>query len=231
MKCLCHYLHIMLYLFVTTIFLCLAPSCKAWPVRHQGYPLRQLGKRSMGTKQTQTALPPFGEPNRYVTTHDAQGNAVFSSALRGPITTHEIPGMLYYEAYKTFEPAPVNLNNESDIKAIQERVAEEAAIMFPEPGVTILRYCDWPPGGTSPLHRHETIDFGIVIFGSIEAIMDSGETQMLKAGDVIVQRNTLHGWRNPSNCEWARVVFVIQGTHPTIVGDKVMVEDLGAFGK
>jgi len=213
----------MLYLCVAAIFICLAPSCKAWPVRHQGYPLRELGSAEM-------ALPPFGEPSRYVTTHDAQGNAVFSRALRGPITTHEIPGMLYYEAYKTFEPAPVNLNNESDIKAVQERVAEEAAIMFPKPGVTILRYCDWPPGGTSPLHRHETIDFGIVIFGSMEAIMDSGETQMLKAGDVIVQRNTLHAWRNPSDSEWARLVFVIQGTHPTIVGDKVMVEDLRAFG-
>ncbi|KAK0742904.1 hypothetical protein B0T18DRAFT_439024 [Schizothecium vesticola] len=169
-------------------------------------------------------------PTRFVTTHDAQGNAIFSPALQGPLTTHEIPGMLYYEAYKTFDPAPVNLNNESDIKVIRERVAEEAAISFPKPGATILRYCDWPPGGSSPLHRHVTIDFGIVIFGSMEAIMDSGETRMLRAGDVIVQRNTLHAWRNPSETEWARVVFVIQGTHPTIIGDKVMGEDLRAFG-
>ena len=36
--------------------------------------------------------------------------------------------------------------------------------------------------------------------------------------------------RNLSDTEWARVVFVIQGTHPTIVGDKVMGEDLRAFG-
>ncbi|KAK4443268.1 oxalate oxidase GF-3.8 [Podospora aff. communis PSN243] len=180
--------------------------------------------------QADATRPPFGEPTRFVTTHNAQGKAVFSPALQGPITTHEIPGMLYYEAYKTFDPAPVNLNHESDIKVIQERVAEEATISFPQPGATILRYCDWPPGGSSPLHRHVTIDFGIVIFGSIEAIMDSGETRMLKAGDVIVQRNTLHAWRNPSDTEWVRVVFVIQGTHPTIVGDKVMGEDLEAFG-
>jgi len=63
--------------------------------------------------------------------------------------------MLYYEVYKTFDPAPVNLNNESDIKVIRERVAEEAVISFPKPGATILRYCDWPPGGSSPLHKEE----------------------------------------------------------------------------
>jgi quercetin dioxygenase-like cupin family protein len=138
--------------------------------------------------------------------------------------------MLFYEAYTTFHN-PVKLDAEADIEAIQSIAAEEEKISFPAPGAIILRYCDWPPGGSSPLHRHETVDFGVVIHGKIEAIMDSGEKRLLNAGDCIVQRNTLHAWRNPSETEWARVLFVINGCHPVKVGEKEMKEDLGAFGK
>ena len=181
-------------------------------------------------KQAKTARPPFGEPNRYVTTHDGEGNAVFSSKMSGPVTSYEIPGMLYYEAWKKFEAGPPYLDCEADFDQIKVRENEDATIAFPKPGATYLRYCDWPPGGSSPLHRHETMDFGIVIHGQMEATMDSGDVRMLKAGDVIIQRNTMHAWRNPSDTEWARVVFVIQGCHPVHIGGKVMREDLGAFG-
>lgn len=173
------------------------------------------------------APPP---PNRFVTTHNANGEAVFSKALPEILPTYGVPGMAYYEAWTTFE-APVQMNDEADIKAVQSHAAEESNISFPKPGATILRYCDWPPGGSSPLHRHETMDFGIVIQGEMEAIMDSGETRLLKAGDCIIQRNTLHAWRNPSTTEYARVVFVIQGCPPVRVGDKVMRQDLERFGK
>lgn len=174
--------------------------------------------------------PPLSQPNRYVTTHNAEGKAVFCQTLGEALTTYEVPGMLYYEAYKTFE-APVNLTDEADIKEVQSHAAEDGTISFPKPGATILRYCDWPPGGSSPLHRHETMDFGIVVHGEMEAIMDSGETRLLKVGDCIVQRNTLHAWRNPSATEHARVIFVIQGCPPVKVGEKEMRQDLGAFGK
>lgn len=173
---------------------------------------------------------PLGKPNRYITTHDGEGKAVFSKAFDEALTRHEIPGMLFYEAYKTFE-APINMSDESDITAIQSRAAGEGTISFPDPGATILRYCDWPPGGSAPLHRHETMDFGIVVHGEIEAILDSGETRLLRVGDCIVQRNTLHAWRNPSGTEYARVIFVIQGCPPVKVAGKEMRQDLGAFGK
>jgi hypothetical protein len=40
--------------------------------------------------------------------------------------------------YKTFKPVPGTLNYEADIKAIQERVVEEATIPFLKSGVRIL---------------------------------------------------------------------------------------------
>ena len=182
------------------------------------------------TNPTGVGNPPFGEPNRHVTTHNAQGKAIFSQSLPVAVPTHEIPGMLYYEAYTTFQ-SPVNLADEIDIKAVQANAPRETTPSFPKPGNTILRYCDWPPGGTSPLHRHETIDFGIMIHGEMEAIMDSGERRRLRAGDLIVQRNTLHAWQNPSATDWARMIFVINGCPPVKVGEKVMRQDLEAFGK
>lgn len=176
------------------------------------------------------ASPPLGRPKRYVTTHDAEGKAVFSQAFDVSVTAHEIPGMYYYEAYKTFD-APANMTDEADIKAVQSRAADEGTISFPAPGATIFRYCDWAPGSSAPLHRHETMDFGIVVNGEVEAIMESGETRLLKVGDCIIQRNTLHAWRNPSDTEYARVLFVIQGCPPVKVAGKEMRQDLGAFGK
>ncbi len=176
------------------------------------------------------AKPELGRPKRYITTHNAEGKAIFSEAFDETLTAHEIPGMVYYEAYKTFE-APVNMTDEADLKAIEARRAEEATISFPTPGAITLRYCDWAPGGSAPLHRHETMDFGIVLRGEIEAFLDSGETRLLKVGDCLVQRNTLHGWRNPSATEYARVLFVINGCRPVTVAGQEMRMDLGRFVK
>ena len=169
-------------------------------------------------------------PKRYITTHDSAGKAIFSPLFKEELVTYEIPGMKYFEAYKTPQ-APIALNDESDLKFMESRAHEDTNITFPEPGATTLRYCDWAPGGYAPLHRHETIDFAIVIYGEIEAILDSGDIRRLKAGDCLIQRNTLHAWRNPSETEFARVVFVIQGCNPVKIGDREMKQDLGEFVK
>ena len=186
----------------------------------------------MTSKETSQETPqpssPFPPPNRHITTHDpATGKAIFSAALPSTLPANAIPGMHFYEAYTTVKQ-PIDLSDEQDIQTVQSIPSN--TITFPRPGGVILRYCDWPPLGSAPLHRHETIDFGIVIHGEVEAFMDSGESRLLRAGDVLVQRNTLHGWRNPSPTEWVRVVFVIQGVEPVVVAGREMGEDLGAFG-
>jgi hypothetical protein len=59
-----------------------------------------------------------------------------------------------------------------------------------------------------PFHRTLTVDFGIVTHGSITLYLDNNERRILKAGDIIVQRGTIHGWHNEGT-EWARVYFVV----------------------
>jgi mannose-6-phosphate isomerase-like protein (cupin superfamily) len=48
------------------------------------------------------------------------------------------------------------------------------------------------------MHQTETIDFGVVLSGEIWLELDDGEVH-LKAGDCVVQRGTMHAWRNRSD--------------------------------
>ncbi len=57
------------------------------------------------------------------------------------------------------------------------------------------------------MHRTETIDYGIVLEGEIVLILDVGET-VCRAGDVIIQRGTNHGWANRSDAN-CRIAFVL----------------------
>ncbi len=66
-------------------------------------------------------------------------------------------------------------------------------------------------GGHSERHAHmhktETIDYGIVLEGEIVLIMDEGETTV-RAGDIVIQQGTNHGWANRTdkNC---RIAFIL----------------------
>lgn len=57
------------------------------------------------------------------------------------------------------------------------------------------------------MHRTQTIDYGIVLEGEITLVLDIGE-RVAKAGDIIIQQGTNHGWANRSdkNC---RIAFVL----------------------
>jgi hypothetical protein len=57
------------------------------------------------------------------------------------------------------------------------------------------------------MHRTETIDYGIVLEGEVTLIVDEGETTV-RAGDIVIQRGTNHGWANRSgrNC---RIAFIL----------------------
>ncbi|HSG55210.1 MAG TPA: cupin domain-containing protein [Paracoccaceae bacterium] len=57
------------------------------------------------------------------------------------------------------------------------------------------------------MHRTETIDYGIVLEGEIVLLLDKGETTV-RAGEIVIQRGTNHGWANRSdrNC---RIVFIL----------------------
>jgi len=57
------------------------------------------------------------------------------------------------------------------------------------------------------MHRTQSVDYGIVLEGEITLLVDEGET-VVRAGDIVVQRGTNHGWANRSgqNC---RIAFIL----------------------
>jgi quercetin dioxygenase-like cupin family protein len=58
------------------------------------------------------------------------------------------------------------------------------------------------------MHKTTTIDYIVIIEGEIYAVMEAGERHM-KAGDVLVQRGTVHHWVNRSErpCRFAAILI------------------------
>lgn len=61
------------------------------------------------------------------------------------------------------------------------------------------------PRAESGMHRTMTLDTIVVVEGEVEVTLDSGEMRILKSGDSLVQRATMHKWMNVTpNDGWAR---------------------------
>jgi mannose-6-phosphate isomerase-like protein (cupin superfamily) len=53
-------------------------------------------------------------------------------------------------------------------------------------------------------HRTSTVDYIVILSGEVTLVLDEDQT-ILKAGDMVIQRNTNHAWRNHTD---RPVVFV-----------------------
>ncbi|WP_128640951.1 MULTISPECIES: cupin domain-containing protein [Rhodococcus] len=86
---------------------------------------------------------------------------------------------------------------------------------------TAFYIVDWAPNSEFPFHRTQSLDCGVVMSGQLEAVMDGGDVAVLTTGDSIVQRGTMHVWRNSTD-QWARTVFVLVGTSPVTAGGQTL---------
>jgi quercetin dioxygenase-like cupin family protein len=82
------------------------------------------------------------------------------------------------------------------------------ALTVPPPqNGTKIRINEFPPGVVSPVHRTQSVDYGIVLEGEVVLVLDADETT-LRAGDVAVQRGTSHRWENRTDRS-ARMAFIL----------------------
>jgi mannose-6-phosphate isomerase-like protein (cupin superfamily) len=93
-----------------------------------------------------------------------------------------------------------------------------------DPNGTVFRIGVYHPGVAPRNHRTESIDYAIVLSGEIDMEMD-GAIVHLRAGDVLVQRGTIHNWTNPGT-EPCVVAFVLVAAKPVERAGKL----LGATG-
>lgn len=156
-----------------------------------------------------TSIPPPPEPKRHITTNNANGKAVFSHL---PLSAPGIPhGSLFRLLYQTPRP-PASLNQEADIESYQATLSEPQPLLVPEGGASSVWFVDFPPNATAPMHRTVSLDIVVVLEAGSEGLeleLDGGEKRALGRGDVVVQRSTMHVWRNLSATDWVRIMVVM----------------------
>ena len=137
---------------------------------------------------------------RVVTGHDDEGIAVFlSDECFEPVSNPA--GDAGFAALWATETVPADNNDPREGRDIASGITLD--------GGSVIRLVDILPGKQSPMHRTNSIDYGIVLEGEIELELDNGATKTVGAGGVIVQRGTIHLWRNRSLDQVCRIIFVL----------------------
>jgi quercetin dioxygenase-like cupin family protein len=85
---------------------------------------------------------------------------------------------------------------------------------------TVFRVVSFGPGVSPRNHRTDSIDYAVVLAGEIDMELD-GESVHLKAGDVMVQRGTIHNWVNRGSAPCV-IAFVLIAAKPVTAGGKVL---------
>jgi quercetin dioxygenase-like cupin family protein len=170
-----------------------------------------------------SSLPGY---TRYITSHNDNGEAIIHSEGPGTWLPYEGSGFGFSIAYTTSE-FPANLNDGADLIKHQEVESAGKNLGLVKHGGTICRVVDFSPGQPGIMHRTESLDFGVVLEGEIELVLDSGDTRLMKKGDIAVQRGTNHAWRNPNPTNWTRMMFVLQHCQPVLVNGTRLNEYLG----
>jgi quercetin dioxygenase-like cupin family protein len=174
---------------------------------------------------------PNGLPklHRYITDHSTSGQAVFSTQLPEEQPWNNIENTAHFALGYTTSEFPVNLNKNRDISNYESFLNKAPGLVVR--GGTTLRIVDVPPGSLSPMHRTVSLDYGVVLEGEVWLELDSGEKRLMRRGDTAIQRGTNHAWRNQSNTEWARMLYVLQECEPIEIEGKRLVEDYGGMSK
>ncbi len=85
---------------------------------------------------------------------------------------------------------------------------------------TVFRVIEFAPGVAPRNHRTNSVDYAVVLSGEIDMEMD-GSIVTLRAGDVLVQRGTIHDWINRSDKPCV-IAFVLIDARPVEHGGKVL---------
>lgn len=120
---------------------------------------------------------------------------------------------------------PANLNKDTDIQAHENKVSQ-GGVGLVNLGGSVCRMVDFAPDNDPQMHRTKSLDYGVVLEGEVDMILDSGEIHRMKRGDVAIQRGTMHAWKNPSKTQWARMMFVLLDCQPLQVAGQSLGEAL-----
>src|SRR5206468_1281492 len=124
---------------------------------------------------------------RVVTGHDGNGRAVVKIDEVSKNIVSNRPGA---SACVVWTTDTIPADNSGDSDASTKKVGTTL------PGGTVFRVIEFSPGVAPRVHRTDSIDYAVVISGEIDMELEKGSEVHLKAGDVLVQRGTVHCWIN-----------------------------------
>jgi quercetin dioxygenase-like cupin family protein len=148
---------------------------------------------------------------RVVTGHDAGGRAIVAIDEQSKNVTSRRPGTSACVVWTT-ESFPVD--NTGD----QDQAERETGTTLANG--TVFRIVEFGPGSAPRVHRTDSIDYAVVISGEIDMELDDTVVH-LRAGDVLVQRGTIHNWVN-NGSEACVIAFVLIDASPVAVGGRVL---------
>lgn len=151
------------------------------------------------------------EIRRVVTGHDANGKAVVLFDEIGKEVSSGRPGATACVVWTT-EGWPIDNDGSAD-------EAKRPTHTTLDNG-TVFRIVRFDPGVASRNHRTDSIDYAVVMSGEIDMDID-GAVVHLKAGDVLVQRGTIHNWINRGK-EPCIIAFSLIYAKSVTAGGKVL---------
>jgi len=148
---------------------------------------------------------------RVVTGHDANGRAVVEIDEVSKNLISSRPAQMACVVWTT-ESFPVDNTGDAD-----EGLRKVGTTLK---NGTVFRVVEFGPGVAPRNHRTDSIDYAIVMSGEIDMEMDETVVH-LNAGDVLVQRGTIHNWVNRGT-QPCVIAFVLIDAKPVEVGRKVL---------
>jgi quercetin dioxygenase-like cupin family protein len=148
---------------------------------------------------------------RVVTGHDASGRAIVKIDETAKNVISSRPGATSCVVW-TSEGFPVDNTGEEDAGLCRTGTTLDNG--------TVFRILELAPGAGPRNHRTDSIDYAVVISGEIDMELD-GSTVHLKAGDVLVQRGTIHNWVNRGTVPCV-IAFVLIAAKPVEIGGRVL---------
>jgi quercetin dioxygenase-like cupin family protein len=146
---------------------------------------------------------------RVVTSHDANGKAVVAIDEISKDVVSLRAGAVTANLWST-KGFPVDNSGAADgAKDITGTTRD---------GGTVFRIIEYGPGVTPRNHRTDSIDYAVVLSGEIDMELDD-QMVTLRAGDVLVQRGTVHNWVNRYEAPCV-IAFVLIAAKPVEHGGK-----------
>ena len=178
----------------------------------------------LGSSACMTASAPAGEEQAPATAAAPMPGIALPQGMRRVVTGNDAEGSSYIVAddrvtigpefpniFKTTGDDPFGPGPEPEPRTLYPT---DMARIEPEVGGANFHFVALPPttADAPPVwHRTETVDIDVLLGGELILMLDKEETT-LHPGDVVIQRNTNHAWKNPTNdpVYWAAVLVPIR---------------------